>query len=123
MFVLQISDIVYPPKTTAKTKPNRPAQQPPGHIARGPKVCVYNGVRGGPLYSFVFQHSNDVERDIPVSRRDEQVTGITRLNGRDLLNGHENGYGSHMIPCTGCSKDIPLTKFLEHVETCTVSTK
>ena len=75
------------------------------------------------LYSFIFQHSNDVERDKPVSRRDEQVTGISRLNGHDLLNGHDNAHGSHVIPCTGCSKDIPLINFLKHVETCTVSTK
>lgn len=120
MVVLQISDIVYPPKT----KPNRPTQQPPGHIARGPKVCTHVSTHGSCLlYSFVFQHSNDVERDIPVSRRDEQVTGITRLNGRDLVNGHDNTHSNHVIPCTACSKDIPLNKFLEHVEMCTISTK
>ena len=87
------------------------------------------------MYSIVFQHSNDVERDKQISsgRHDEQVTGVTRLNGNDLLNGHEvlNGhdkmesstYSDHVIPCTGCSKEIPLDKFLEHMEQCTMSTR
>lgn len=107
----QISDIVYPPKTTTKTRSNHSAQKPPGHVARGPK------------------HSSDVERDkqLSGSRRDEQVTGVTRLNGHDLLNGHDMmesfTQSDHVIPCTGCSKEIPLDKFLEHMEHCTVSTR
>ena len=89
------------------------------------------------LSSNVFQHSNDVERDkqIPSQQRNEQITGVTRLNGHDLLNGtHDllNGhdkveksstYSNHVIPCTACSKEIPLDKFLEHMEQCTVSTR
>lgn len=81
------------------------------------------------VYSIVFQHSNDVERDKQISsaRRDEQVTGVTRLNGHDLLNGHDkmerSSYSNHVIPCTACSKEIPLDKFLEHMEQCTVSTR
>ena len=44
-FHLQVSDIVYPPKTTTKTKSNRPTQKPPGHVARGPTVRnLTNGV-------------------------------------------------------------------------------
>ena len=93
------------------------------------------------MYSIVFQHSNDVERDEQKSgsRRDEQVTGVTRLNGHDLLNSHDvlnghdmlNGhdklenstYSDHVIPCTTCSKEIPLEKFLEHMEQCSISTR
>ena len=88
-------------------------------------------------YSNLFQHSNDVERDKQISsqQRNEQVTGVTRLNGHDLLNGtcdllnsHDkleksSTYSSHVIPCTACSKEIPLDKFLEHMEQCTVSAR
>ena len=122
---------MYPPKTTTKTRSNHSAQKPPGHVARGPKVCGLYCVGHYQyiIYSFVFQHSSDVERDkqLSGSRRDEQVTGVTRLNGHDLLNGHDMmesfTQSDHVIPCTGCSKEIPLDKFLEHMEHCTVSTR
>lgn len=75
-------------------------------------------------YSIVFKHSNDVERDKQISsgRRDEQVTGLARLNGHDVME-KSSTYSAHMIPCTACSKQIPLDKFLEHMEQCTVSSR
>ena len=72
-----------------------------------------------------------MERDKQITggHRDEQVTGVTRCNGHhDLLNGHDvmeksSTYSAHVIPCTGCSKEIPLDKFLEHMEHCSVSSR
>lgn len=56
------------------------------------------------------------------------LNGCDALNGHDVLNGDDtmeksSTYSGHVIPCTACSKEIPLDKFLEHMEQCTISTR
>ena len=77
------------------------------------------------LFSVLFQHASDVEHDkhLPTSsRRDEQVTGVTQLNSHDFaVTSH--ALSPHVIPCTACNQEIPLDKFLEHMENCTANNR